>query len=436
MFFGELSHSRRTPLVWAGILTGILLVAAAFPIAPLRDAETWAAVSDARLRLSPAFLVLAPVNNILDAVTLLSVREHATLIAALLATYLLVRACTQVRRTTGKTGWARELALAGVALMALLAAYAVTVLVPRPMAALSLADSDLVSIDFHSHTEASHDGRPGFSAERNRAWHAAAGFDAAYISDHFTFAGAEAAARRNPSRAGGGTTLLSAIECLEGGEHVNVLGVTAADYAFFRGREVAAPMVMAAVPAGRQMPVLVQTIPGPLDRVPRPGMSGVVPVSAIEISDGAPRGLGSEERDRAAILHLADSLDLAVVAGSDNHGWGRTAAGWSVFRVPDWRSSSPGELEQRIEDAIRVHGRRTGRVIERTRAAWTGTRAPRAVSPEDRGWRTRAAEMGAPAAFLAQFTWQLAATRSWPERISWLAWIWAVSGMVWWRRSH
>lgn len=427
MYAGDRPPLRRTPLAWAGGLTALLLAGAAWPVAPLRDAATGAA-SDAHLRLSPAFLVLAPLNNTLDALSLLSVREHAAVLFVLVVVYVVWRVWRRRRLPALPGGWLREVRLVVIALAGLVALYATGALVERPMAALELPpqDSDQVTIDFHSHTNASHDGRPGFTPARNRAWHAAAGFDVAYISDHFTFAGAEVGTRDNPARASAGTVLFSAIECLEGGEHVNVLGVTAADYALFHGRYIAAAAVEASIAAGRPRPLIVQTIPGDLSRLPKAGMSAVVPVAAIEISDAAPRGLSDSDRDRTRILELADSLGLALVAGSDNHGWGRTAAAWSVMHVPGWRTLTPDELEQRVEDGIRTGGRNAGRVIERTRPEWP----TRATAGRPGGWVSSVA--GAPG-FLGQFVWQLTATRSWPERAAWLTWIWCVALLVAWR---
>jgi predicted metal-dependent phosphoesterase TrpH len=421
--------SRRTPLIWAIGLTAALAAGAIWPIAPLREGDTRAAVTDGRLRLSPGFLAIAPVNNTLDALSLLSVREHATVLLTLLVVFVWRRvqsARRQSRRATQRgrrrDRALRELAVAAGALVALFIVYAAMILAPRPMAALAFspADSDQVAIDFHSHTSASHDGRPGFTAERNRAWHRDAGFNVAYVTDHFTFDGAEAGGRANPARADGGTVLLSGIECLEGGEHVNVLGVTSADYGMFHGRYLAADAVDAAVRAGRSAPLVLQTIPGPLDRVPRPGMSRLVPVNAIELSDGAPRGLSSSDRDHARILRLADSLNLTLVAGSDNHGWGRTAAGWSVIRIAGWRRLTPSDLERRIEDVIRTGAPHAGRVVERTRPIWAGR-------PDAHGVAAWVGVAGDTVSFLAQFSWQMVATRSWPERISWLVWIWVVA---------
>lgn len=104
---------------------------------------------------------------------------------------------------------------------------------------------------FHSHTSASHDGRPGFTAAANRAWHGAAGFDVAYITDHNRLDAADSATRR----AGPGdddVLVLPGVEFTRDGEHVVSLGV---DGRVARG------------PTG--VPVVIRTIPEPRCRGPR-----------------------------------------------------------------------------------------------------------------------------------------------------------------------
>jgi hypothetical protein len=211
---------------------------------------------------------------------------------------------------------------------------------------------------------------------------------------------------------------------------VIVLGVTAADSGWLRGHDIAAEALAAAVAAGRPEPVVVQTIPGQLDRVPRRGMPNVVPVRAIELSDAAPRGLGAGDRDRGRILRLADSLGLALVSGSDNHGWGRTAGAWTVIALPGWRALAPDALSGRVQLAIETRGRRAARVIERTRPIW-----PAGESATGGAAGAALATVGQGVRFLGRFIWQLAATRSWAERASWIVWIWTVgAALSWWRR--
>src|SRR6185503_663306 len=108
--------------------------------------------------------------------------------------------------------------------LAIIVTYAATLLLPRPMAALVSDNADIIRIDFHSHTAASHDGRPGWSAERNRAWHRDGGYDVAYVTDHATVAAAERGVALNPNPVGEGTVLLQGIEVTWAGEHVDILG--------------------------------------------------------------------------------------------------------------------------------------------------------------------------------------------------------------------
>ena len=77
----------------------------------------------------------------------------------------------------------------------------------------------------------------------------------------------------------------------------------------------------------------------------------------------AARGLGQTRRQRARIVRIADSLGLALVAGSDNHGC--RPARMDVFRVPGWRNAAPVQLAEELERQIRDGGRAATRVAER-----------------------------------------------------------------------
>jgi hypothetical protein len=90
-------------------------------------------------------------------------------------------------------------------------------------------------------------------------------------------------------------------------------------------------------------------------------------VTAIEISDGAPRGLAQADRDDMQLWDLAAVNHLTVVAGSNNHGWGRTVVAWNVVRIPGWRALSPDSLGRIIESRLRSRQVNAVQVIERTR---------------------------------------------------------------------
>jgi hypothetical protein len=127
-------------------------------------------------------------------------------------------------------------------------------------------------------------------------------------------------------------------------------------------------------------------------------------VRAIEIVAGSPRGMTQVKRDRGRIVQLADSLNLTLVAGSDNHGWGKTAPGWTLLRIPGvWRTYAPDSLANVIDAIIRQAGRRGSVVAERT----TAGAGPISV-----------------AFTMPVVVWTVMRTLSPGERIAWLFWIW------------
>ena len=336
-------------------ITAAVLAGAAVPAAPLRDAATLAPVADAALVRPWAYVLLSPFCALADAVSILSVRQHVALVAAALALHVLRRVWRRrprLRAPVRLRAALRETTLALAALAAVVSFYAVVTLVPRPMAALGLADADVVRVDFHAHTSASWDARPGTLVESVRAWQRAAGFDAAYVTDHSTWRGAGDAARGNPRRAGAGTVLLPGIEIVDyTAFHYNILGDSfpqcaasserRAKHAFER-----CVLASARATAGRDR-VIAITIPGDVRALPARRQLTARYARAIEIVDGSPRGLEQERRDRAEILRIAERLDLALLAGSDNHGWGRAAPAWTLLRIPGWRALSPAASRRR-----------------------------------------------------------------------------------------
>jgi len=390
-----------SPLVAIGLT---LVVLAGWPLAlsPLLDLETLAPASGAHLALGPGYLVLAPICDAMDALTLLSVSQTIALLVSLAALYIVWRELCWRRFGTTLL---REMRSALTALAGLVLFYAIGILAPRPMARLTLDDPDALAIDMHSHTRFSHDGRSSFTPDANRAWHRSAGFDVAYITDHSRFAGAREAARRNPARAGDGLTVLPGIEYVASHNHLLTLGASDSATASLGG----VPDSAGRSPLDAHQPVIVQTIPDQLARFPAPDSAGRRGAIAIELSDGSPRGIEQSQRDRARIMHLADSLDLAVVAGSDNHGWGRTAVAWSVMRIPGWRAMAPDSLGNAIADGIHAARRHAVRVVAR---------------------RTPDADGSAllEVATLPAMAWNILRTMSPLERLSWIAWAWIITG--------
>ncbi len=405
--FRKLSSSLPKPVpLGIAIVAFLVILSAAVAVDPVRDAATLGRVNEVSLELPAGYLLLAPFSNVLDTLTLMSVRQHIALGITIVVIYAIwwwfagragLDGVLPARRAL------RELARIGVGFVLLLAAYASAAVLPRPMARLD-ASLDVMTVDFHTHTRFSHDGRPDWTPEDVRRWHHDAGFDVAFITDHRTFEGARDAWSNNPSSAGQGTVLLPAIEVVWKGEHVNVLDADR----MYRGmlnetlRDVddQALALVSMVPGAE--PVLIETMPGDLSKVQAASGRGTAGIRAIEIVDGAPRGLGQTRAERARILHLADSTNLALVAGSDSHGWGHTAAGWTLMFIPQWRTVSPDGLSKAIANVLRIGGRGATRVVVRYIAnTETGIALPFSVP---------------------LIGWGMLRSLSTDERIVWLAW--------------
>src|SRR6476619_682124 len=204
-----LPRVRAMPL---GLISVVALVAlsALFARDPLQDAATFENLLEVSLRRPTGYLLLAPVSNVLDTLTLLSLRQHIALLATILVCYVAwwwffgrkqLAALAPNRRAL------REVARIGVGLVIIVGVYVVGMIMPRPMAGLE-ATTDIIVVDFHAHTKFSHDGRPDWKPEDVRAWHRAAGFDVGYVTDHRTCEGARDAWANNPTVAGTGTVLL------------------------------------------------------------------------------------------------------------------------------------------------------------------------------------------------------------------------------------
>lgn len=382
-------------------LTALVLRAALSAVPPLTNALNGEAIPGAKLALPVWYVVLAPWCDSLDTLSLFSQRQHFAFLITVSVVYAMWRLARRYWSRREITSLPREGAGAGLVLSAALTIYATGCLLPRPTPRLEMASSDAIVVDFHSHTNASWDGRAGFTPEESRLWHRKSGFDVAYITDHGTFAGAEMATAGNPARAGDGTVLLSGIEVRSRGRHLNVLGTSAADSAAYSSGDLQEEIFRDQVREGKTIPpVVLLTLPGSID--PR---GSTIPVDAIEISDGAPRALAQIDAQRSKLMELAALENMAMVAGSNNHGWASASPAWSVLDIPDWRSMSPQQLDVAIRAVILERGVKAVSVVARRPAGST--------SSLGLIWTVPSA------------IWHMLTVLSWSERVSWIGWIWA-----------
>lgn len=345
--------------------------------------------------------MVAPLSNVLDALTLLSPVQY-------IAIFVLCSLAFVAWLSTNRGSTLGRLRLCLRFLGGTVAVIGLMLVLKRPMASLKLADPDELAVDFHSHTSASHDGRGDFDAEANRRWHSSAGFNVAYVTDHRALGGALLAMERNPDIAGNGTVLLPGVELRDSDEHPILIGIDPT-----RMRITSPDWKEAAVKAdgGPAPPILFLSLPGNIQRIPRNMATGSVRVAGIEISDGCPKGIAQSQRDRDAILALAGKLGVPIVSGSDNHGWGRAAPAWSVLRIPGWRAMTPARLDAAIRRAIIDGGPGSVRVIGRRTAAGSQAR----FGPAFKGIAVGAV---------------MFRTMSVADRLSWVAWSWTLQVLL------
>ena len=269
------------------------------------------------------------------------------------------------------------------------------------MAKLVATGDEIVRVDFHSHTGASHDVRKRFTAERNREWHRSGGFDVAYVTDHVKFEGVIAARANNPRHAGAGTSLLSGVE---GRYHKIIstimLGLTESDTALLNRRGNLLPgATSSGIP-----PVTIIALPNRnLDSITVASMDSIPRFAAIELVDAAPRGLGQFDRDEQKVREIASRLRLVLVAASNNHGYGRAVAAWNLMRIPGWKSLPPDSVGRIIEGSLRARNPSAVSVIARTRPHLYGAQV---------------------AGTLPVLLYDAVRSLTLEERIAWLLWIW------------
>jgi len=366
---------RRHPVAIA--LVVLLLATAIHPLSPLIDAVTGSTPGDVDLERPVTYILVAPLSNTLDALTFLSQPRAEWAVAVWI---LALAAWGALRRSETPLTWRRRStrALVGPGVLVLLAVAAV--LLPRPVPRLTTEGTvGGTVIDYHAHTNASHDGRPGWTLAKLAAWHERQGFEASYVTDHNVVYDGSL-----PVPEGTSINLLPGVEWSVYGQHVVAIGpVEPLPRDSFQGSTARMIRIFAAIE--RQGGLSIASLPE-YWRYHWDDLGAFVGggVDGFEIVNCAPKALGFPSKLRRQVLTLAGSHDLMVVGASDNHGWGKVTCVWNV--------SLPG-----------AQGFHTNRVFARPLALVQGD------------WRPWTAAVTQP--------WFLLRSLSWSERASWLTWV-------------
>jgi len=376
-FVNRLSRKFSPAFTLAISATLLILLAQAFRLpSALVDAATGEPLRDFALAFPLAHLLLTPFSAAADYLTFNSARQDKVLVFYLLAAYW--AAWLALRRRERRTAPASALHGAAKAaggyllyLAAVAGFLAWAALSQRPMARLLAAHPDDLVLDFHSHTNRSHDGRGSFGPRQNMAWHTQAGFSAGFITDHNVItASAEARQISREEHASTGYRSLFGEEVSLYRAHVVALAPKEWIYnrPYDGDREGLRRFLGDC--GGRFGALCVLSLPEywlhhweELDQLADWGARGV------EIVNSAPIALDFPADKRREVVDLCRRRNLFLAGAADNHGWSRAAYVWNVMRVPAQAAMGPDELGKAVALALRRDGFSAVRVVARAKRA-------------------------------------------------------------------
>lgn len=399
------------------MLTLLLLASRLSVVPPLSDPLGGQLPDSLRLAVPPLYLLLAPLFTLWDGISMLSMSRLHGFLVGLAGLYLIGRIVRHIRvRPPLKSWrtWVREIGVLLLSLGGLLAFIVAGAIWHRPMLSLTGVPWGYQVADFHSHTAASHDvgdtWMSGYDLAANLRWHGRAGFNVVFITDHNVVSRETRDASRESgvgSRGSAGPIPCPGLEVSAWKAHIVLLGdtlpINRAPYSGLAGLltllrtsdSAYGSLSLASLPEYRRNHW------ERLDTLIEAGLDG------FEIVNASPKAneLTRPERDR--VIDLARKNDLFVVGVSDSHGWGATSMVWNLVRVPHAHSRQTlctailGRLDQGFPGA---------QIIERHR-----------LRPDD-PWPMWLTPLGV--------VWETWRSMGRPLALSWLAWIWVVTGLL------
>lgn len=394
----------RRPLVVAATLSLLLLIAHLGLPSPALSDPTGAALPDGvRLAFPTLNILLAPLFDLWDGVTLLTLPQlNAFLLGALTlgAAWSIGTSIRDRRLRWGRATGRLALFIVGLALFVLGG-----IAWRRPMAHLAGTPPGWWVVDLHSHTTVSHDVKgwlqDDFDLEASRRWHARGGFDAFFVTDH--------------NRVDGWSNSMEVPVACPGeelslwGAHIVVLGNTDS---IPRGMYAdSAPGIARLLQESETKwgGVTLASLPEYNDNhfadLPQWIVDGV---DGFEVSNAAPKANMQSVAERDSVIHLAVASGRWLAGVTDQHGMGAAVQAWTLVGhtdVPKGDQRLPDlcrQVLQRLSDGVGAL-----QVIERHRLRI------------DSAWPVFATVIGVPwEGWRAAGVWQV---------MSWLAWIWGVA---------
>lgn len=404
----------REPATWrphqvAFLVTGSMGLAQVLRVTPLID-PLGGPLPDAWGLAYPAgYLLLAPLFTLWDAIALLPMSRITGFLAGLGLAFLVWRVRVRLRARVRVWRAATEEAMAVAVALAALVGFLLPGIAwrERPMVRLAGLAAEELALEPHSHTSASHDVDrwpvTGFDLPASLAWHARAGVDVLFVTDHNSTAAWAAWSPVADSVAPGGIVACPGVEISAASAHLVVLGESLpADPAGYRGDPARRAALLAEVAANPRALALA-SLPEYRGRAREFADEGV---RGFELISGSPTAAELTRAERETVVALARQRNLLLVAAGDQHGYGATPAAWNVLQLAGWRRAGPA-LCGEIVQALRAGGPETLRLVERRRLR-PDSPLPWILTP-----------LGVVA--LAWGAMPVLAA------VSWLAWVWALS---------
>ncbi len=284
---------------------------------------------DLRLTAPSSYVVLAPLYTLWDGVAMLSMSRLRGFLLGLAILFGLWRAGrVLLRRPFSLRAELRALVVSLVILGIFIAG---GLLSHRPMVKLAGLPRNLAAVDFHSHSNKSHDVRgtamARFDTRRNLQWHERAGFDAVFLSDHNTTAGLIPTNVPVALCRGREVSAWRAHIVLLGGQVDSVRGPYRRDWTGLLQLLADADTLYGSVTIA-SLPEYERYHSQRLDSLVQAGLDG------FEIVNASPKANELTRVRRDSVIALARQHDRLVVGATDHHGWGATSMVWNLVRVP------------------------------------------------------------------------------------------------------
>lgn len=395
------------------VLAGLLLCARLASAPALYDPVAGAAPPSLYLKIPATYLILAPLFTLWDGVSMLSMQRLIGFLAGMLPLYLIWRVTAALRRHHGERPRAparsrvlRETAYLAAAIALLLGFIVIGAVWHRPMLSLAGTDPGDVVVDFHTHTNLSHDVRDtwmrGFDLEANRRWHSRAGFDAAFVTDH-NVAGEKSLVADRGSLVGGRegrrTAMCPGIEVSAWKAHIVLLGDTGpVDRSQYKSLD--GLLRLLAISDSAYGALSVASLPEyrrnhweRLDQLASAGLDG------FELVNASPKANELTREETATVIAAARRHGKFVVGVSDSHGWGATSMVWNLVSGPEGSAADPcPTLLKELRSGFPAV-----RIVERHR-----------LRP-DGWWPMWLTPLGV--------VWETWRSMGWPLTVAWLVWI-------------